>query len=167
MRRGLEMPLWMQTCLLFGTGPCTSNHTEGYHRSLSSVFDTRRRVPLCISLGGMQKLCHEIRQRVKQLEQGAPANPCRPAHAKNDRNLQTTKDTLQLWLDTNPEATQDNLHAHLLLHLDRVQHCLGWSFTCFYSIFLWRRQLVHCPTVNLMNVLLLLIQVGSNRMGSG
>ncbi len=49
-------------------------------------------VPRCSSgrsssvRGKMQELHHEIRQWVKQLEQGAPANPRRPAHVQNDLN---------------------------------------------------------------------------------
>ncbi len=48
-------------------GPRTTNHAEGYHRGLSTLFDTRirRRLPLGIFMGKMQELHHEIRQRVK------------------------------------------------------------------------------------------------------
>ncbi len=38
---------------------------------LSILFDTQRRVPLGIFLGKVQELHHEIRQRVRQLQQGA------------------------------------------------------------------------------------------------
>ncbi len=60
-------------------GPRITNHAEGYHRGLSSVFDTRKRTRLGIFLGKMQELHHEIRQRVRQLEQGAPAGKRSPA----------------------------------------------------------------------------------------
>ncbi len=79
-------------------GPRTTNNAEGYHRGLSALFDTRRRLPLGISLGKMQELHHDIRQRVKQLERGAPPTVRRPEYVQNDANLQMAKDTLEQWL---------------------------------------------------------------------
>ncbi len=51
--------------------PRTTNNAEGYLNGLSSLFDTRRRLPLGIFLGKVQELHNEISQRVKQLERGA------------------------------------------------------------------------------------------------
>ncbi len=42
--------------------PCTTNNAEGYHNDLSSLFDTRRRLPLGIFLSKIQELHNEIHQ---------------------------------------------------------------------------------------------------------
>ncbi len=59
--------LYSRLCSVVGT----TNHAEGYHRGLAIIFDTRRRLPLSMFMGKMQELHNEIRQRVKQVEQGA------------------------------------------------------------------------------------------------
>ncbi len=53
--------------------PRTTNHAEGYHRGLSSVFDTRRRLPLGIFFGKMQELHNEIRQTSEASAAGGSA----------------------------------------------------------------------------------------------
>ncbi len=106
-------------------GPRTTNHAEGYHSGLSSLFDTRRKVPLGTFLGKMQDLHNEIRQRVKQLVRGAAPTPRKRQYIENDNNLQLAKDSLQQWLHINPNPQEDVLRGRLLRHLDRCQHLIG------------------------------------------
>ncbi len=108
-------------------GPRTTNHAEGYHRGLSGVFDTRRRLPLGIFLGKLQELHHDIRQRVKQLQRGAPPTARSPKYVQNDANLQMAKETLEQWLENvyAPLPDENMLRNRLLRHLDRVQHLIG------------------------------------------
>ncbi len=106
-------------------GPRTTNNAEGYHRGLSALFDTRRRVPLGIFLGKMQELHHEIRQRVKQLQRGVPPKARRQEYIQNDANLEMAKNTLEQWLQNQPARDENLLRNRLLRHLDRVQHLIG------------------------------------------
>ncbi len=48
----------------------------------------------------LKQFHHEIRSRVKLLQQGAGPNPRRRKYINNDRNIALAKETLQLWLDT-------------------------------------------------------------------
>ncbi len=117
------------------TGPRTTNHAEGYHNGLRSVFETRRQPPLGVFMGKMREVHHEIRSRVKQLERGAEPNPRRATYIQNDLNLEAAKQSLLHWLQQNIPAgvhiaqytaqTTHNLCARLLRHLDRVQHLIG------------------------------------------
>ncbi len=86
----------------------STNNAEGYHRGLSALHQ-------------------DIRQRVKQLERGAPPTVRRPGYVQNDANLQMAKDTLEQWLQNVHEPAPDEniLRDHLLRHLDRVQHLIG------------------------------------------